>query len=240
MRLNIFKIQKFSIHDGPGIRTTVFFRGCPLRCQWCHNPEALKPGGKPDEWVLNQLITELEKDRIFYDESGGGVTLSGGEPLLQDISQLAQMLKERGISVVIDTCGDVPHDHVRKIIPYTDLFLYDIKMLETYLHRDLTGSSNERILDNLVSLSRENVDFWLRLPLLSGINDGIEHMEKIASWLNENSVRPSFVSLLPYHQHGRSKYSDLGFDTPQDFKTPDQNQLDAIKYFWEGIGYATN
>jgi len=238
----IYKIQKFSVHDGPGIRTTVFFKGCPLRCLWCHNPESqsFEPGHIGKKWPLPRLIAELEKDRIFYEESGGGVTLSGGEPLAQDmdyVKLLVQTLAERGISVVIDTCGDVPYESFRKILPYTDMFLYDLKFLDTHLHETFTGASNQRILSNLVRLGQEKIKICLRLPLLAGINDSLETMEAVNAWIDQNNIRPFFINLLPYHLYGRSKYADLGLEAPMEFQTPDQNRLDMLKDFWEQQGH---
>jgi len=247
----IYKIQKFSIHDGPGIRTTVFFKGCPLRCKWCHNPESQSfdlgylesqssdPGYIGKAWPLPQLIAELEKDRIFYDESGGGVTLSGGEPLAQDmgyIKALVRVLTERGISVVIDTCGDVPYNNFRAVLPYTDMFLYDMKFLDTYLHETLTGFPNKRILSNLIMLGQEKTKICLRLPLLSGINDSIETMEEIKAWIDKHDVKPFLINLLPYHLYGRNKYADLCMELPMAFQAPDQNRLDTLKKFWEQQG----
>jgi len=235
----IYKIQKFSIHDGPGIRTTVFFKGCPLRCLWCHNPESQPFGGDP-AIPLNQLVAELEADRIFYDESGGGVTLSGGEPLAQDmdyIELLTKTLKSRGISAIIDTCGLVPYENFRRVLPYTDMFLYDLKLLDDVLHTTYTKASNERILANLAQLGRDKANICLRLPLLAGINDSLEDMEKIAAWLQDKGVNPAFISLLPYHLYGRNKYADLGLDAPPQFGTPDEAQLGVLKDFWQRREY---
>ena len=249
-RCIIYKIQKFSIHDGPGIRTTVFLKGCPLRCQWCHNPESqsYEPeftdnlGHIGKEWPLPQLVAELEKDRIFYEESGGGVTLSGGEPLAQDIGyikSLVQILKERGISVVIDTCGDVPYDNFCEVLPYTEMVLYDLKFLDPDLHKTFTGVCNERILSNFSKLGKEKCRICLRLPLLAGINDSLKNMEEIAVWLEENGIKPIFINLLPYHLYGRNKYADLGLSTPEEFQAPSHDRLEALRDFWERQGHPT-
>ena len=240
----IYKIQKFSIHDGPGLRTTVFFKGCPLRCQWCHNPESqsFQHDFIGIHWPIPKLLAELEKDRIFYDESGGGVTLSGGEPLAQDIgyiASLASALKNQGISVIIDTCGDVPFENFSAILSYADMFLYDLKLLDNNLHMSLTGVSNDRVLENLMLLSHEKAKICLRLPLLAGINDSLHDMEMLSAWLNNNDVRPIHINLLPYHLYGRNKYDSLDIDVPQAFNTPSQAQLEAIKAFWESQGYLT-
>ena len=247
----VFNIQRFSVHDGPGIRTTVFFCGCPLRCRWCHNPEGqafpgegVISGASPASaagsfWPVPALVGELEKDRIFYDESGGGVTLSGGEPLALDmgyIARLALELKRKGIHIAVDTCGDVPYESFRSALAWADLFLYDLKLLNDDLHISLTGASNRRILANLSLLGRDGAPIILRLPLLSGINDSIEDMESIADRLAAENVKPYFISLLPYHLFARGKYSDLNL-AHQEFSTPDAERLKILAEYWTQIGY---
>jgi len=238
----IFKIQKFSVHDGPGIRTTVFFKGCPLRCQWCHNPESQTyddPDSIARAWQLDELVTELMKDRIFYDESGGGVTLSGGEPLAQEpayIYALAKKLHTRGVRLAIDTCGDVPWECFFAILPFTDMFLYDIKSLDDKKHWALAGASNERILQNLIALGQENVNICLRLPLMGGVNDSLTDAEQLVAWLAAENVCPYYVNLLPYHDYGGHKYSRLGWEKP-DFTAPSQTQLDTLLAYWQSCGY---
>jgi len=239
----IYKIQKFSIHDGPGIRSTVFFQGCPLRCRWCHNPESLSFDGESgQEWSIPALIEELEKDRIFYEESGGGVTLSGGEPMAQDIGYITNLLRalaRRGIRTAIDTCGEVPYENFEAVLPDVDLFLYDLKLWDKERHIALTGVSNERILLNLSRLSRDGAKICLRLPLIGGLNDSLADMEHIAAWLEMEGVRPVFVSLLPYHEYGNSKYARLGLESPPCFEPPNQDRLQEIKTFWAHRGYQT-
>ena len=250
----IYKIQKFSIHDGPGIRTTVFFKGCPLRCKWCHNPESqsfhiedmVDDSGNAERighlWAISGLIRELEKDRVFYEETGGGVTLSGGEPMVQDMEYIVSLLcelKRRGISTAIDTCGDAPWENFKAVLPYTDLFLYDIKLWSDKLHKASVGVSNGRILSNLSRLGKSAAQIYLRFPLLAEVNDDLSDMENISLWLDSEGVCPVFISLLPYHAHGRSKYLRLGLDLPQEFTSPDAPRLAALKAFWERKGYRT-
>jgi len=239
----IYKIQKFSIHDGPGIRSTVFFQGCPLRCKWCHNPESFSFGGESgQEWSVPTLIEELEKDRIFYEESGGGVTLSGGEPMAQDmkyITELLQTLTRRGIRIAIDTCGEASWENFEAVLPYTDLFLYDLKLWDKERHIGFTGVSNEQIRLNLSRLGRSGAKICLRLPLIAGLNDSLADMEHIAAWLNAEGVRPIWISLLPYHEYGNSKYAQLGLESPPCFESPGQDRLYEIKAFWEHRGYQT-
>ena len=242
----IYKIQKFSIHDGPGIRSAVFFKGCPLRCRWCHNPESWSFGNDPgqigQEWTIPELIGELEKDRIFYEQSGGGVTLSGGEPMAQDIKYISALLRElnrKGISTAVDTCGYAPYENFEAVLPYTDLFLYDLKILNSKRHISLTQVPKEQILSNLSRLGRAGAKICLRLPLIAGLNDRLADMEKIAAWLEREGVRPVFVSLLPYHEYGNSKYARLGLESPDCFSPPGQDRLSEVKAFWEGRGYKT-
>lgn len=271
----VFNIQKYSIHDGRGIRTTVFFKGCPLSCKWCHNPESQRfdkellfhadrctgcgacsmvcragaismenPDSKAlpqvaprmnrtlcemcgacvtacphnareeagKEYELPDLIRELEKDRMFYEQSGGGVTLSGGEPLAQDmdyIEELARRLHAKGYSVDIDTCGCVPYGHIRRVLPYTDTFLYDIKLVNPEAHRKYTGVDNRLILENLKALSAEGGKINIRLPLIDGVNATKQHLNDIILFLQENAIHPYRINLLKYHSTGSGKYARL-------------------------------
>ena len=237
----IYKIQKFSIHDGPGIRSTVFFQGCPLRCKWCHNPESLSFAGEQGQaWSIPALIAELEKDRIFYEESGGGVTLSGGEPMAQDMDYIAVLLralKHRGIHTAIDTCGEAPYAHFEAILSDVDVFLYDLKLWDQKKHIAFTDVSNERILHNLSRLGRSGAQICLRLPLIAGLNDSLTEMEAITAWLAAEAVRPVFVSLLPHHAYGAHKYARLELESPPCFAPPQEERLREIKAFWERQGY---
>lgn len=243
----IFNSQKFSVHDGPGIRTTVFFKGCPIRCAWCHNPESQlyqvenmpKKNGKEElvgkEYSLQALIKEIEKDQLFYDQSGGGVTLSGGEVMTQDmtyIESLVKSLKRKGISVAIDTCGVAPFENYQRLLPYVDLFLYDLKFIDGALHKTYTGTSNELVLDNLKKLSEAQAKIDLRLILLEGINADNQTMADTISWLKEEKINLTAVHLLPYHEFGKDKYQRLGRQW-QSFQAPSEERLADIKALWE-------
>lgn len=171
MKVNIFNVQRMSLHDGPGIRTTIFFKGCNMRCAWCHNPESWECGVAGEEQSeivkidnltgaaveIDKIVEEAEKDRLMYEISGGGVTCSGGEPLLQihGLSFLLQQLKKKGICTAVDTAGNVPGKSFEEIMPYTDLFLYDLKLWDSKEHKKYTGTSNDKILMNFETIERK-------------------------------------------------------------------------------------
>lgn len=248
----IFNIQKFSVHDGPGIRTTVFFKGCPMRCLWCHNPESQRAlaermedkDGKEEEvgrrYPVAELAKLLAKDQIFYEQSGGGVTLSGGEVMAQDMEyvvSLLQSLKRVGIHTAIDTCGDVPVQNYEKVLPYADLFLYDLKLMDTQKHEKYTGVSNERVLANLKYLGSQGAAIDLRLILVKDVNVDLADIQAIADWLKGEQVGVERISLLPYHDFGRDKYRRLHRECTQNFAPPSEEAVDNIKKFLEQCGY---
>ena len=260
----IFNIQRYSVQDGPGVRTTVFVKGCPLRCLWCSNPEsqvrypqvshrntlcnkcgrcleacprdaiALSRGGirvhrgKCDncgqcvpvcypgalevlgrEATEAEVLTEARKDALFYRNSGGGVTVSGGEPLAQPefVAGLLWRCQEAGLHTTIDTCGYAPAPALEAVLEHTDLVLFDIKHMEEEPHRRATGVSNRRILANAVAIARSGVPMIMRLPLIQGINDGEDNVRRTARFAQELGVQR--LDLLPYHRFGASKYANL-------------------------------
>ncbi|MBP1043806.1 radical SAM protein [Vagococcus sp. BWB3-3] len=240
----IFNIQKFSVHDGPGIRTTIFFKGCPIRCAWCHNPESqsfqneviLTKDGQQEivgrTYSIEELVREIEKDTIFYEQSGGGVTLSGGEVMSQNmdyLETLVKTLKNRGISVVIDTCGVAPFKHYQRLMPYVDLFLYDLKFIHSALHTKYTGTSNRLVLENLKKLSDAGAAIDLRLIMLNSLNSDEHSVQKTIEWLRENMIHLASIHLLPYHEFGRDKYPRLHRETPQLFASPSHDRLVEIR-----------
>ena len=215
----VFDIRRGSIKDGPGLRTSVFLKGCPLRCAWCHNPESWDP--KPQtaadgevcgrEMSVDDVMREVLADKPFYASSGGGMTLTGGEPMFQPefAIALAAAASGEGVGVALDTCGEAPWDRYEEILPYVDLFLYDIKATGAERHRRLTGVDGERILDNLRRLDAAGARIRLRCPIVPGVNDSadhLEHLERLASGL-KGIVG---VDRLPYHALGRSKYAKFG------------------------------
>ena len=272
MKATIFDIQRNSYVDGPGIRTTVFFKGCNLRCLWCHNPESQSgkvqmmlfknkctlcgkcaekcPNGMTScdlcgkctiycphdareicgkEYTADEVLREVVKDTAFYESSGGGVTFSGGECMLQAefLSEILRLCKENGIHTAVDTAGDVPWASFEKVLPYTDLFLYDVKAATESLHKEGTGVSNVRILENLARLSAEtSADIIVRVPVIGGYNDTVAEMAKIAALLKPLRIRS--VELLPYHAMGEHKYEAIGREG-QTFTVPDADTMASFR-----------
>ncbi len=211
----IFKIQKYCLHDGPGIRTTVFFQGCPLKCQWCHNPESQsftdRTINHSETYSADSIINEIEKDRIFYDQSDGGVTFSGGEPLSQPVFlfYLLDECKKRMIHTCVDTSGYAPLDIIKKICRKTDMILFDLKLIDDDIHNKYIRSSLKPILDNLKFLSKEDIDVKIRIPLIPNITDTDNNIDGIISLLLKLK-RFKDLSLLPFHNTGEGKYETLG------------------------------
>ncbi|MBM3405648.1 MAG: glycyl-radical enzyme activating protein [Bacteroidetes bacterium] len=231
----VFDIRRFSVHDGPGIRTTVFLKGCPLDCSWCHNPEgrSTSPEKIPGKLVFEgkeyareeiagtmmdaeEVVQEVLKDRIFYETSGGGVTLSGGEPTFQAVFSLdiLSRLKRTGIFTAIDTCGYTDHENMIKFADVTDLFLYDIKLMDEQAHIRHTGISNGTILSNLKFLTDSGKHVMIRYPVIPGINDNVGNLTSLSSFLLSLKNPPQEIHLLPYHALGASKYARLGRKNP--------------------------
>jgi pyruvate formate lyase activating enzyme len=218
------EIQRFSVHDGPGIRSLIFLKGCPLRCKWCCNPENidLKPeimmvlGQKKlvgEEVSTEFVMDEVLKDWVYYRRSGGGVTLSGGEALMQPDFSLAilQACKKRGVHTAIETTGFADSRVIERILPYLDLVMYDIKHLSEEKHREFTEQSNKLILENVLKVAQSGVRLIIRVPVVPTFNDTEEEIEAIARFAAQiPAVRE--LHLLPYHRLGESKYKGLGRD----------------------------
>lgn len=215
----VFDIQRFCVNDGPGIRTSVFLKGCNLHCAWCHNPESVSPAvqslnGHPcgQEISAAEVLDEVFLDRDFYANSGGGVTITGGEPLLQPAftQELLKGCKDAGIHTAVDTAGNVDFSVFEQISPYCDLFLFDVKAADCGLHRRGTGSGNTQILHNLQQLDAKK---WIRIPIIPGFNDSERELRSIAKLLR--SVRTiERICLLPFHTLGFGKYRQLGLANP--------------------------
>lgn len=288
----IINIQRFSIHDGPGIRTTLFFKGCPLRCRWCHNPESqsYKPeimhyterctscesclrtcpekaifrAGNTMEtdalkcvrcgecldmcpnnareisgtaYTVDDLLKEALKDEISYEQSGGGVTLSGGEVMSQPIAfieELAGKIKKRGLHLAVDTCGYCDFSNFEKILPYADLFLYDMKMIDSQRHKKFTGVAPDLILENLKKLHDAGACIDVRIPIIGKVNDDTEEIMRMCSWLKDNSVKPHKINLLPYHDAGSVKYGRLRLNYEgKTMERPSDERMHEIQMMFE-------
>lgn len=234
----IFDIRRFTVHDGPGIRTTVFFKGCPLSCWWCHNPEGhscypeesmktLNLDGKKfsmkemmGKWMsVEEVMNEIQRDQIFYSESSGGVTFSGGEPLMQPdfLLELLKECKANNLHTTLDTSGYAERGIIEDIQHYTDLFLYDLKLIDDTDHIRYTGVSNKTILENLTYLISEEKQVIIRIPVIPKITNTIKNImatKKILSNLvkERKSATSLKISLLPYHSIARNKYSRFHID----------------------------
>lgn len=294
---NITNIQKFSIHDGDGIRTTVFFKGCPLKCEWCHNPETQRfekemevdgekctgcgtcasvcpngavrmtedhrpawdpkactfcgkcenfcPAGVREivgrEYTVKELTKELMKDQMFYEESGGGVTFSGGEVMSMDmdfILAMAKELKRQDVTLTIDTCGYVPYERFEKILPYVNTFLYDVKVMDPELHKKYMGTDNKLILENLVRLSQDGARIYIRIPTIKEVNGNEENMKETIAFLKQHDIHPAGVNLLPYHDTGSGKYAKLDMEYKgTDLHAPDKEEMEALAALFVNAGF---
>jgi pyruvate formate lyase activating enzyme len=255
----IFSVKRYSIHDGPGIRVTFFMKGCPLNCIWCHNPEGISPFpesvlrtdkvgeqefSKNEEvgkyYSVGNVLSILEKEKIFINQSKGGVTFSGGEPMLQQefLLEALKACKEMGYHTAVDTSGYSPAENYRSIIPFTDLFLFDIKHLDDASHIELTGVSNIGILDNYKLLLGSGKDLMLRIPVIPGMNYDAGHLEKLKHFILATKTKSlTKLHLLPYHKTGSSKYKR--FKIPyrmEGVQPPSKEKMLKLKEFFSDMG----
>jgi pyruvate formate lyase activating enzyme len=290
----VSNIQRFCVHDGPGIRTTVFLLGCPLRCRWCQNPETLarqpvllfnagkcagcgacveacpaqavrrgQDGGlsfdrdrcqacgrcvpsccyKARElagrlYSVPALLQEILKDRVAFRNSGGGVTLSGGEPLLEPefAARLLEACGRAGVHTAVETCGAVAWEHFERVLPHVDLFLYDLKSIDPEKHRRWTGADNRAVLDNARALAERGKRLIVRVPLIPGVNDGDLEFQAIARFA-AGLQGVAELHLLPFHQVGSSKYALAGLDYGmQDVPEDDGRRVARCRQIAEGLG----
>lgn len=285
---NVFHIQRFTIHDGPGLRTELFLKGCPLKCRWCSNPESWRDGIQVGvyatkcisedkcgackkvcpienvlqfkEGLLNEIhqakcsgclacqqvcpsdaikqwgkmmtvdscMEVIRKDKGYYERSGGGVTVSGGEPLLQSdfVAQLFLACKEEKIQTCCESSFHVSWGDIEKVIPVTDLFISDIKHMDSAIHKKYTGAGNELILENLVKLAKEDKDLILRIPVIPNVNDDMENIQKTADFIiNELGGRVRTLQLLSFMRLGEEKYKSLGMSYPMKDVTIDREKF---------------
>lgn len=256
----IFDIKKFAIHDGPGIRTTVFFKGCSLDCWWCHNPESRNPepeskqvrfsrGAHGDSRMkdmtigctvtVEELIAEILQDEIFYDQSGGGVTVSGGEPLMQVefLNALLDQCHCLGIHTAVDTSGYAEWEDFEQVYDLVDLFLYDLKIMDETEHEKYIGVSNLRILSNLARLTERGDKVIVRIPMIPGITDTQDNLEAIAVFLS-GFPNVHFISLLPYNKLGEDKIERFEMGHPRRrWQTMPTEQVRQAGRMLESHGY---
>jgi pyruvate formate lyase activating enzyme len=256
----IFDIKKYAIHDGPGIRTTVFFKGCPLHCWWCHNPESREVNTEffvkeyragcaviEFEQAVGQIMTaeeifeEINKDSIFYDDSGGGVTFSGGEPLLQSefLSLVLSLTKEHGIHSAVDTSGYVRWDDFNRINDLVDLYLYDLKIMDDTEHLKYVGVSNKTIHDNLKRLVSEGKKVIIRVPLIPGITDTDKNINAICLFLSFLTPLKR-IDILPYNIFTKNKYKRFNkLNQLNDLISPSEQEINKIAEKFELFGFET-
>ncbi|PHV70268.1 glycyl-radical activating family protein [Sporanaerobium hydrogeniformans] len=218
----IFDIQRYSVHDGPGIRTVVFLKGCFLRCKWCCNPESqnfnsevMKVAGKDKvigrDVTVEEVLEAVLRDRSYYFKSGGGVTLSGGEVLFQPDFTVALLktFKENGLHTAIESSSFAKFETIERLLPYLDLYLMDIKHMDSAKHKAYTSQPNERILENAKHIAASGTSLIIRVPVIPGFNDTEEEIKAIASF-TESLGTVEEIHLLPYHRLGQDKYEGLG------------------------------
>jgi pyruvate formate lyase activating enzyme len=301
----VFDIQKYSMHDGPGVRTLVFLKGCPLRCRWCSNPESISPrfqvmclaeqcvscgrclsvcptgvhtmvsigNGLPQhrvdraahctgcgacaaacgaralriagrEMTVGEVVNVVMEDHFFYMTSGGGVTIGGGEPTMQPAfaGAILRQCKNNGLHTALETCGQAPADVYRELAGSTDLFLYDIKHIDSAQHRVNTGVGNERILENLALILDLGANVLVRLPLIAGVNDSPAALSGVLKWLEHLSYgKGNFkgVEVLPYHRLGATKYRQLDMEYPMgEMVGHTDAQLAEIENLLSGFDFA--
>ncbi len=255
----IFSVKRYSIHDGPGIRVTFFMKGCPLTCLWCHNPEGISPFpetvmqtnkvgerefSKNEEvgkyYSIDTILEILDKEKVFINQSKGGVTFSGGEPMLQFefLLEVLKACKENGYHTVVDTSGYSSSENYKSIIPFTDLFLFDIKHLDEAKHIESTGVSNNGILENYRLLLESGKDIRVRIPVIPGFNDDPDHLGRLRHFLKatkNDSLKK--INLLPFHKIGSSKYKKYNIPYKMgNVEPPDKEKMQKMKEFFMETG----
>ena len=256
--VTIFDIKRFAVHDGPGIRTTIFLKGCPLRCAWCHNPESQElepvtvdimrkvngksvPGKKVygERMEVDRLVETLLRDAHFYEESGGGVTFSGGEPLMQveGLLQLLEACKMHGIHTCVDTSGYASWEQFERIVPLTDLFLFDLKNMDPELHRKYTGMDNGPVFSNADRLLERGATLIFRIPVIPSINTTDSEVTAMVRFLKERAEKMTEVHLLPYHRIAENKYRRLQMtEDLADVAEPDERMMHQLKEEFKHTG----
>ena len=257
----IFDIKHYALHDGPGIRQTVFLKGCPLGCWWCHNPESRSrqpftyvKEEKLDGRVIREqetvgysisvekLLEEIERDTLLFEESGGGVTFSGGEPLLQFdfLKAVLQECRLREINTCVDTTAYTQQEKLREVAQFTNLFMVDIKHMNEAEHRKYTGVGNQIILQNIRFLDEMGKEMIIRYPMIPGINDDENNLLHMMAFLSKLHHKPE-ISILPYHKIGSHKYARFGIEYKMNgVEEPPAEKVESIRRLFEKGGFQTN
>jgi len=247
----VFDIKRFAIHDGPGTRTSIFFKGCPLKCWWCHNPESCPTGiqeldfefkgSKTLGWETNSahLLAEVEKDRMFYDESGGGITFTGGEPLIQAdfFKETVSLFKKNDLHITLDTTAFASAKVFTECIELVDLLLVDIKQMDELKHIEYTGVSNQPIFRNLELAVEMGKEIYIRFPMIPGFNDDEENIEKMMAYLlNLKTIKQ--IHILPYHRIAEGKYKSLNIENKMiGVEEPSDERVQYVKNKFEKQGF---
>ena len=258
MKGTIFDIKHFAIHDGPGIRQTVFLKGCPLNCWWCHNPESQDP--KPENYIkvnkldgkefkkektvgyeieLDDLYQTIDKDRVFFDESNGGVTFSGGEPFMQAefLFEITKECRNGGIHTSIDTTGFTSKKNLEKLATIADLFLYDLKIIDSERHKKYAGVPTETIIENLKWLDQKNKNVILRFPVIPNITNTKENIKEIKAFISTlENIRK--IDILPFHNISKGKYDrfNKAYKMGETSTIPDR-EMDELKKEFEELDF---
>ena len=255
----IFSIKKYAIHDGPGIRVTFFMKGCPMSCWWCHNPEGISPDkimvervdriGEKEfrkmepvgkDYSVDQIMEIAGRESVFFEHSGGGVTFSGGEPMLQAefLKESLSALRNLGYHTAVDTSGFASPESYNEVLPFTSLFLYDLKLMDDRMHQEYTGVSNSLVMNNYRMLAGSGVDIIVRVPVIPGFNDDEHNLKSVSQFISDN-MTPNLlrVDLLPFHRIGSSKYRRFGLpyrmgETIQ----PSQERMIELSNYFSGLG----
>jgi pyruvate formate lyase activating enzyme len=255
----IFSIKKYAIHDGPGIRVTFFMKGCPMSCWWCHNPEGIsaektivervdrigdkefrkmEPVGK--EYTVDQIVEIADRESVFFEHSGGGITFSGGEPMLQAgfLKEALVALRNRNYNTAIDTSGYASPESYAEVIPFTSLFLFDLKLMNDKKHQEFTGVSNSLVITNYRKLAGSGVDIIVRVPIIPGFNDDEDNLKSVSQFIADNMTRNLLrVDLLPFHRIGSSKYSRFGLPYRMgETKQPSHERMIELSEYFSGLG----
>jgi pyruvate formate lyase activating enzyme len=255
----VFDIKKFAVHDGPGIRTTIFLKGCAAQCWWCHNPESQEsqPLKVQKEHLLEgtiireeeeigkrmtseEVMQEIKQDLLFFEESGGGVTFSGGEPLMQPefLLELLRLCRDNNIHTALDTSGHAPPEIFADIINEVDLFLYDLKIIDNQSHVSYTGLDNQPILFNLKTLINRKKKVILRFPVIPDITDTEQNLAHVETYIHSLGNGIHEINLLPFHNIAKSKYHRLGWDNRMEtIKTPSNTRLQELQLRFEKNGF---